>query len=160
MGPSIDESRSQIGPRGVKGRLILWCWGVWSKVNLFVFSSNIMLRFSFSPGHDRAFRHCWISSFWTPSGKQRKLFSRGPLFKPPGRVLFYFLHTNHRNSSNFVFLLICLPPWQETFADARDGDGGGPFGSISISFWDHFEITLGSFWDRLGSVLGPPIPTN
>ena len=30
------------------------------------FSLNIMLRVSFSPGHDRPCRHCWISSFWTP----------------------------------------------------------------------------------------------
>ena len=25
-----------------------------------------MLRVSFSPGRDRVYRHCWISSFWTP----------------------------------------------------------------------------------------------
>ena len=34
-------------------------------------SLNIMLRVSFSPGRDRAWRQCWISSFWTPSGKRR-----------------------------------------------------------------------------------------
>ena len=47
------------------------------------FPLNIMLRVSFSPGRDRACRHCCISSFWTPSGKQRLCFSRGHLFKPP-----------------------------------------------------------------------------
>ena len=31
---------------------------------------NIMLRFSFSSGRDRACRHCWISYFRTPSGKR------------------------------------------------------------------------------------------
>ena len=52
------------------------------------FSLNVVLRVSFSPGRDRACRHCWISSFWTRSGKRRLYFSRGPLFKPPGRTFF------------------------------------------------------------------------
>ena len=33
------------------------------------YSLNIMLRVSFFHGRDRACRHCWISSFWTPPGK-------------------------------------------------------------------------------------------
>ena len=34
-----------------------------------IFSLNIMLRVFFSPGRNRACRHCWIL-FWTPSGKR------------------------------------------------------------------------------------------
>ena len=34
------------------------------KLRPFFLSLNIMLRVSFSPGRDGAFRHCWISSFW------------------------------------------------------------------------------------------------
>ena len=30
------------------------------------FSLNIMMRVSFSPSRDRACRHCWTPSFWTP----------------------------------------------------------------------------------------------
>ena len=36
------------------------CWGR--------FFPHHMLSVSFSPGRNRACRHCWISSFWTPSG--------------------------------------------------------------------------------------------
>ena len=39
-------------------------------------------------------------------------------------------------------------PWQETFADAGDGDGG-PFGTILDPFKDHFRI-----------ILRPPLPEN
>ena len=44
-----------------------------------------------------------------------------------------------------------LAPWQETFADARDGDGegGGPFG-----------ISLGPFCNHLKTILRPPMPLN
>ena len=33
-------------------------------------------------------------------------------------------------------------PWQEIFADARDGDGEGPFEIILESFEDHFRTPL------------------
>ena len=37
-------------------------------------------------------------------------------------------------------------PWQETFADAGDGDwGGGPFGIIFGPFCIHLETILGPF---------------
>ena len=35
-----------------------------------LYSLKIMLRVSFCPGRDHACRHCWISSFRTPSGKR------------------------------------------------------------------------------------------
>ena len=49
--------------------------------------------------------------------------------------------------SNFV------APWQETFADARDGDGEGdhlgPFGTIFEPLWDNFG-SYGMSLTRLG----------
>ena len=41
------------------------CWSL-----LGAFFPQHMLRASFSPGRNRACRHCWISTFWTPSGKR------------------------------------------------------------------------------------------
>ena len=42
--------------------------------------------------------------------------------------------------------------WQETFADARDGDDGGG-GNI----WDHFGIILGACWIHFGTILRRPM---
>ena len=78
--------------------------------------------------------------FLDPLGKTAAvlvvLFGYWPLSSP---VFFAFkIHTNHRNSSNMCFLLT-FAPWQETFADAADEDGGGEsFGII----WDHFRSIL------------------
>ena len=35
-------------------------------ISALLFSLNIMLSVSVSPGRDRACRHCWILSFWAP----------------------------------------------------------------------------------------------
>ena len=45
-----------------------------------------------------------------------------------------------------VFFYKFSAPWQETFADAKDGDGGG-------TIWHHFGTILRPF----GSILGPPM---
>ena len=50
---------------------------------------------------------------------------------------------NHQN----VFFLNFPAPWQETFADARDGDGGDHLGP----FWKHLVTILYHF----GFILGP-----
>ena len=46
---------------------------------------------------------------------------------------------------NNVFFVIynSFAPWQETFADAGDGDGGGDHLG---QFWIHFKIILTPFW--------------
>ena len=49
--------------------------------SIYCSSSNIMLRVSFSLGRDRACRHCWISSFWTPLGKRALFLKNGPLIQ-------------------------------------------------------------------------------
>ena len=36
-------------------------------------------------------------------------------------------------------------PWQETFANAADGDGEGPFETMSDSFQDNFTSMLDQF---------------
>ena len=76
------------------------------------FPFNIMLRVSFFPGRDRACRQCWISSFWTPSGKRQPYFSCEHLFN-----LFLFFIKIMDKSSIIIFSFR---------ADA--GDVGGPFG--------------------------------
>ena len=43
-----------------------------------------------------------------------------------------------------VFFSNLLAPWQETFDDAGDGDGGG-----GRTIWDH----LAQFWDHFGTIL-------
>ena len=45
--------------------------------------------------------------------------------------------------TKYVFFLSFFAPWQETFADAGDGDGGG----------DH----LGSFYDHFRTIVEPPM---
>ena len=94
-------------------------------LHLLYFPLNIMLRVSFSPGRDPAYRHCWISSCWTPSRKRPLKFSyflATDLFLSPLVMICFdfFLKNieNHQKKFNFV------APWQETFADARDGDWG------------------------------------
>ena len=37
-------------------------------------SLNIMMKVSFSPGRDRACRHCWISFLFDPPGKTLTVF--------------------------------------------------------------------------------------
>ena len=41
-----------------------------------------------------------------------------------------------------MFFLMFFAPWQETFADAGDGDGMGG------TMWDHFKIIVGPFYDH------------
>ena len=57
----------------------------------------------------------------------------------------------HALFSNFV-----CDPWQETFADAGDGDVrvgwlgvGGLFGTI----WDYLKTILGPFWINFKTIL-------
>ena len=45
-----------------------------------------------------------------------------------------------------MFFSNYFAPWLETFADARDGDGGGEQFGI---FWIHFKSSLDSFQDPL-----------
>ena len=91
-----------------------------------------------SPGRDRACRHCWISSFWTPSGKRRLHFSRGPLFNPTGSTFFDF----HKHNKKCVCVcLICLPPGRRLLLTPGMGMGG-------------------TIWDHLGTILGPLMPAN
>ena len=121
-----------------------------SYIYLLCYSLNIMLSVSFSLARDRACRHCWISSFWTPIGKRRLYFSRGPLFKPLWQGIFWNFHQNKRKSSNMFFCSNLFALRQETFADVRDGDGGGwvdylgSFGTILEPLLDHFRTTLDS----------------
>ena len=39
---------------------------------------------------------------------------------------------NKNDGTKICFFLICFAPWQETFADAGDVDGGGPFRTMLI----------------------------
>ena len=43
-----------------------------------------------------------------------------------------------------MFFLSLSAPWQETPAEARDGDGdgGGAFRNMSGPFWDHFRTPI------------------
>ena len=66
---------------------------------------------------------------------------------------FYLFHRNHIKASN-KFVLNLFAPWQETFADAGDGDGGGE------PFRIHFKIILTPFEIHFKTILGPPMPTN
>ena len=116
-----------------------------------------MLRVCFSPGRDRGCRHCWISSLdpreigwcsfrvfseWKPLSQYQnkyllKVFFRQYLIniknklrnrvKPPDRA---FLPLQ-LNKVEFIKKQVEKQnaPWQETFADAGDGDGGGPIGA-------------------------------
>ena len=52
-----------------------------------------------------------------------------PFLSPLTSIFFFFIKIIKIFET--VFFFFCLPPWQETFADARDGDGGG-------TIWDHF----------------------
>ena len=90
-----------------------------------------------------------------------------PLFRPPRRngfysfredpldirqylakgPVFFAFHENHRKSSTMYLFPICSPPWQETFADAGDGDGGR--GAI----WNHFRFILNPFWIHVTTIL-------
>ena len=57
----------------------------------------------------------------------RYFLSTDPFVSP---LLFFFYIKAIDNHQN-IYFVTCLPPWQETFGDARDGDGGGgPFGTI------------------------------
>ena len=47
---------------------------------VYTYSLNTMLRVSFSPGSDRACRHCWIASFWTPWENGRYFRKTDPLY--------------------------------------------------------------------------------
>ena len=62
-------------------------------------------------------------------------------------------YSNHEKHQNCVFSNL-FAPWQETFADTRDGDGdgGGTIWYDVESLWDHFRIILRPFW----IILGPP----
>ena len=51
-----------------------------------------------------------------------------------------------------MFFSNLLVPWQETFADAGGGDGGGAFGHN----WDHFEIILNPLWINFRTIFGRP----
>ena len=62
----------------------------------------------------------------------------------PCQGTFLIFHKTHRRSS-FRFSIL-LTPWQETFADAEDGDGRG--GDQTI--WYYCWMILGSFWIILG----------
>ena len=57
-----------------------------------------------------------------------------------------------------MFISNLFAPWQETFADAGDGDGmgGDHFGPFGI----HFKIMLTPFGINFRTVLGSPMPTN
>ena len=50
------------------------------------------------------------------------------------------------------FFLICLPPWQETFAEAGDGDGWVVVGGTN---WDNLRIVLDQFLNHFKIILGP-----
>ena len=52
------------------------------------------------------------------------------LFNDPLMTTFDFFRKKHRKTSKICFRLIVLPPGRRVFADARVGDGGGPFGAI------------------------------
>ena len=61
--------------------------------------------------------------------------------------LFGFFRKIIENDQQCVFFYL-FAPWQETFADAGDGDGErgwdhlGPFGTNLVSFWNHLRIIL------------------
>ena len=111
----------------------LWhCIDPWRPKGRFVsvfgrfFPLNIMLRVSFSPGRDRACRHCWISSFWTPSGKRRLfLFAAAP-FEAPWQGIFLDLFINIiENHQQNVFFYFCLPPGRRLLLTSGMGMEGG-----------------------------------
>ena len=107
---------------------------------LSVRNGSWILRFSFSPGRDRACRHRWISFFLNLLGKTTTIvFVRTPvdIRKYLTKGFFYLFNKDDGNSSFSFFF--CLPP-----ADAGDGEAGGdhlePFGTI----WEHFRFILDS----------------
>ena len=103
-----------------------------------------MLRISSSPGRDRAYHHCWISSFWTHSGKKAAVVRKSCLdirqYLTKGFV--YRFNKSGGNVSTVCFFLFVLPPWLETFADARDGDWGGEKGSIFVPSITQYKMFI------------------
>ena len=87
-------------------------------------SPQHMLRGSLSPGRDRACRHCWISSLGATRESGGFTFRADPFFSPPtpwqSTCLTFFIKIKEKH----VLCSNLFAPWQETFADAGDGDGG------------------------------------
>ena len=67
---------------------------------------------------------CLGFPFLGPLGKIRLFLFAGTLFKAPMAGYFFDFFTKIINK---LFSSNCFAPWQETFADAWDGDGGGPY---------------------------------
>ena len=61
-----------------------------------------------------------------PLGTTAEVFVRGEPFLSPwqGIFLIFFFHKNDTTNHQTLFFSNCFVPWQETFADAGDGDGG------------------------------------
>ena len=58
--------------------------------------------------------------------------------KPPVGDFFTFRFMKIIEHDQTIFSKF-VAPWQESFADAGDGDGGEPF-------WDHFRTVLEHTW--------------
>ena len=52
-----------------------------------------------------------------------------------------------------MFFSKLFAPWQETVADAGDGDGGGTIWDHLAPFRDDFGTILGPFWIRFRTIL-------
>ena len=82
--------------------------------------------------------------------------SRGPLFKPCGRICVRHFLDSYIESSKMFFSSNLFALWQETLADARDGDGGDHVGP----FWINFKIISTPCWDNFKTILGSPMSEN
>ena len=68
--------------------------------------------------------------FLDPLGKTAGVvFRADPFLSPQARYFFDIFIQIIENHQKCVFFNLSAP-WQETFADAGDGDEGGPFGTI------------------------------
>ena len=86
--------------------LVLFSYGPLFKQTFLTFSLNLMLWVSFSPGRDRACRHYWISSLWTPSGNGYYSVS-------------VFVRTDPFLSRHFLTFALTLMLWV-SFSPGRD----------------------------------------
>ena len=138
MSSLVFETRSRFFPKhNVEGLLFSWPWPWMSSVLYFLIfdplgktAAVVFVTFSYCLAND-------------------------PFLSPLVRLFLIFfvkiIEIHHFFSYFFV-------PWQETIADARDGDeeGGGPFGTILIQFWKMLE----PFWINFKTILGSLVSKN